>query len=1412
DAPAGTAGAARGWMLDDVKLVVRPSIDGPGAPEVVLYPAGGLRTADDLTGAGEAGSAWSAGPGWTLVDARATATTALASAGPPAWRLRDTEIDGERTRVWRFARSDGAAWGGTDAWGQTDARLVSPAIDLSAAAGRARLSFLHRVDLATNDTGDAASMGNQSIGIVEVSVFDPATGTFGPWEQLFDLPSGTPCRVGSGPDANGTTTCAGYNRRLDQRRPTGAGGYHLGVPFRTFGAEELRSLSLANGRPLAGSEHATVFGFGYSTGTYERAAFDLSPYSGEIVRVAFRGWARPGPPDPSRSGWWIADLSVDAEVLSGRPVDLRVRVGTDGSVDEGHLRVDSVGVVGTPYRFNLGIGVDGPSRLRAAPGTNVTITGTVANLGLSTRDSLELVGEPASLLGGSTTVLPSFVLRPAGSVGADRAPFELTVRVPPGRGNHTLTLRLLEAGAPVAGLGREEFLGNDVRTITIQAVEERRVAVDRFGARPNVVAAGVATTVEAVLADLGTTPESVQLRLHAKAPTAASATLVGEANLTLVPGGRGSVTFPFAPKETGLHELTLSVSGPTNETRRAVVAVGAVPTAFVEDAESNATTDRWTAARTPPSETAHAGEPGAPPNRATGREWHRTLEAFRGEASLLGGVESAAFRNGTSYPRHADAYVATPIVSLLEAPRPVETAGVAGASLSFAHRPRFAVGDGGVVEARIVDRYAPEDPLRSSFRFAGSDNFTNGWIRLVPDRGYGGATVDRPARVDASGRPLSLADLHPIPAPGGDRSAFDGFSDDWRSAVFDLASQTFPTDAVESGRGVARAGDPIPLLGERVQFRVRLGTREGTREPVNAPGQGWFVDDVSVSSSSALVTAPGAVPVPDNSAKRIHLRVENRGTFTEDFDLAYAAREAKGAERLFVRVPVPSVVIEPGASAVVPVEIAAPLDPQLASGPALLPIDVRSRANPLHLVRVDLAVDVVARAWADLAVELAAPPEFPERVPVLVSALVTNVGSNASKPVPVRFFAGTGDGAVVLGETTVPALAVGRDATVTFEATLPAGSAGPTVLRAVVDPDARAADLDRGNNEASRTVTVTRLVEADLAILPGDVSVLSAAGEPVSEVEGGTLVKVQAVVRNLGLRDATDASVQILVGSLPLKEAPVKVLGPGAETTVVATWIATPGNVTIEARVQSPPRVPEVSVGNNRAAARLLVRGFILDVVPVASSVPGSAGDAALLAARVTNRDRSVDRVAFSAEAGPLWTVEVEPPEALLAPEESTPVALTVRVPPGVTAGPHPVTLVARSTGLGRATSHTFEVVVAAERDLGIRFGPAALSGAGSALDAVLTNRGNGAVRAVVTGGGLEGWVVGPETVVVPAFGEARVRIPVAPRAGTAPGTYELGVTVSTAGAPDMTERVPVRVLPFGRARLSVDGLAERGA
>lgn len=717
-----------------------------------------------------------------------------------------------------------------------NARLVTPAVDLSQTDEDVAFSFDHVPAF------QALQKHSQAGGVVQVSVKDPLTNEWGPWEQIYQKPDQVNnfTRVEPGSDNSYAYDFTGGYEAIG--RPNGPFKEHPEDPFpRADPPFETSNQALY---PLPGGEY--YFNHCYSVDVeqdnpsgwddgcwtqggnvpWRSATFPLEEFAGETIRLAFHahkmpscnldhighaygnpGWQDDNPPSweffncpYEGQRWLVANLTTHQPVFTGQPVDLRLVAGTDGSVDEAHWAVDEIQVTADRYANNIGLHIDEQPD-PVGPGQTITLTGEIRNHGTQTRTDLAIQANPENVQGDLTlevqgeapargesdVATPTFTLNPgearAFTVTLDRSPF--------GTDNGTGQL-ILDAVQWNEAVNRFTLVPNDEVPSNLQ----HEASVDLLGPdpllgdvelSPSRVAPGGQATITVNATNPTTEPARVRLdcsvqRVQAHdpvnrrqqeepvplyAPEPVPCTRAGDAEATVqavtLDPGTTQLTLQTTPPQGGAYDVRLELS-PHDEPDRVLGAhetrlfSGDEPLVHFADFETpNGTAgqaDGW---------------------RVFGQHSLGFSEqrAARGNFSARLGIPDAAYDGDNNYATRAVTHLATPPIDLRNV-----TEG--DAALTAYHMARFAYGDGGLVQARVL-----ADEANNQWTHTPQDIE---WEPLEPVDGYDGHVTSYHVNV---GDPT---DPNQPPPPSDCRGTGGGVGD--------------PTNPAGVLRGGPGAGDP----------------------------------------------------------------------------------------------------------------------------------------------------------------------------------------------------------------------------------------------------------------------------------------------------------------------------------------------------------------------------------------------------------------------------------------------------------------------------------------------------------------------------------------------------------------------------------------------------------------------------
>jgi subtilase family serine protease/Tol biopolymer transport system component/fibronectin type 3 domain-containing protein len=257
-----------------------------------------------------------------------------------------------------------------------------------------------------------------------------------------------------------------------------------------------------------------------------------------------------------------------------------------------------------------------------------------------------------------------------------------------------------------------------------------------------------------------------------------------------------------------------------------------------------------------------------------------------------------------------------------------------------------------------------------------------------------------------------------------------------------------------------------------------------------------------------------------------------------------------------------------------------------------------------RLLRVQGLLPDLVVSPADILIE-PNPPEEGETVQVTVR--VRNAGERASAASLVRLVRGDPrSGGVLLGEASLPEVAVGGEAAVGF-AWDTTGARGEHVLFAVTDAAYGISESDESNNQASVGVEVTGPVPAG-----PDLEAVSLNLEPAAIATLPQSVQVTAVIRNRG-RDQAVSEVALYDGDPatvpPLMRRPVDLASRATTSLTFTVPVTSPGDHTFVVVADPDGTLAESDEDNNRASAVLTDPNNTVDLEIRASDVTLSATD-----------------------------------------------------------------------------------------------------------------------------------------------------------------------------------------------------------
>ncbi|MGQ0535899.1 MAG: hypothetical protein ACT4PT_07485, partial [Methanobacteriota archaeon] len=1086
--------------------------------------------------------------------------TLAGSAGNTAWNATAAIDAASRPTV---------AWSLSAVEPSSDTRLVAPVIDLSQVdSGNVTFRFLRNHSM---DHGNSESSPSASAAIVaEVQVCDRAVGSgtcrereaWGPWTQVFDA-RGAPPNVSA---SQGTAACSeqGFVFKGDFHGYDSA-AWKLGLPFDSRPGLELCRV---NDVPVERAHNVNYFWAGTTPGPV-LSAVDLTPFVGRIVRVAFRVWTNPSAQSGSLS-LELSDIEVVADAMTAGPLDLRFRAATDGSRPEGGWRIDDVRVLAETYERAVLLTVDGAMPTRLAPDRVLPIPVTVRNLGNATGDLTVVLAADGSL------PLPRLELAPgaeasqrnytvedgrvrigyalgrgltAAGGSADGASVAFRARFDPGTvGTANFTLSIEEGSGTSTTPLATEVPGLSRSRFRVGAVVAADLLV-RLGLDPVRLVAENSTNATLVIENNGTVHETVSPRLTLERFAGGAFTPVLTVPVpaaTLGPGETRTVTQRF---DVGQDPAAYRVVAEVGDERASEVLLARVSgVARTDDFETEEDRRRFRA------------EPAGSP-------WEGTDEdSARGSFSYRFGPRLEDYEDGAGYPGGFNTTLTSDATDLRVVPGD-------RAFLTFLYKARFGPDDGFVVEAQTLD---PESGAAVSAP-----------IPLTPIGGYPGNTTS------VDGGQDGVSNINPL----GSRPAFAGFSTEWRLAEFDLGAAA--------------------LMGEVVRFIFRVGTIE-TPSTTGQRGQGFLLDEISVSPYRLRIL-PGTqrLPIADGTTKEFHLRLENAGTAEDDVRLELDEDRSRLPRKIdLFRVLDPSVRLAPGGAKVLRVEAATPVDVGLLSDLFYGTIVARSAIDATRTATGRIDVNVSVGEHPNLATEVSvegAMDGVEEQVNTTVVAVVTNRGTAASLPTDVRFVARhvETNRTQEFGVRSLGALASALDggasdavAVVTAD-WKPESLRGPWEVTAEVDAARRLLDFDRASNRASTVVLVVAQRRPDVSVEPREIRVVGLAGLPLDRVAAGDLVRVEAVLRNLGVAPAVNVTAKLLVGDVILKEATFSLLRPGERLLLTGQQFVEAGS----ARVRVVVETESIESRRDNNAASVLLSVLATDLV-LSATPATAAGDA----------------------------------------------------------------------------------------------------------------------------------------------------------------------------------------------------------
>ena len=1131
----------------------------------------------------------------------------------------------------------------------SEARLVTPAFDLSRIAGdNARLAFWHRFAFGQQNSTTAPLASG---GVVEISVLDAQTGEWGGWEQIY---ASEDMRVGAGHLTRRDGLRGGYTGYTANHSAANDGLRRFDPPFENIATKErphaVQFLYTGNSREIEqrtitpGSTDYVYPMEGSERDGWLREEFDVSEHLGRKVRFAFHylyspydmdrqaaEWAQLDAPDqesPSgdveangRTGWWVSDVAVIGDVLVGKPVQLRARVGTDANVEDGHFLLDDIGVFGARYRNNVGIFVDPtPDAYGGYNSSVVTIPVTIRNLGDSVRRDLALEIRSAKgaveLVSGSgpagnvtledgAHVLKGFTLGPGQSAVA-----LVKVHTPRvlSRTDDTLVLQLREenpttTNEPFAAITNNEVQGILVRYVDFRLQQRPELEIVRTAIRQAAPAPGdrvdfvvtarnpghgpfelVAECAASTITDHGAVDHE-RTAVHTPALAAEYPCAIA-GDLSLAAKESTELTFSATPTKAGFlsFEVTLRLVGVENRTLRAGAPVGTSLVTYRETFDE------------PSSMSNFSGREGT-----SGILWS-TRGHDRAGALLLGLNETDA--GSANYATGCPGGVC------LARTRAVDLHNYSAATpayLSFWHLDRLARHDGAQVRAQV---------LLNELRPLSSTSWSTECI-LRPLGGYEGNVSQRlqsgdvpPDSNPAFGTP-PYAQNHR--ETGTDFFVTKGgiWEETWSLALFELPATC---------QSVQPGGGSVPLLGRTVRFSFYafLGSPGGVLD--RGAGHGFIVDEISVGPLALDVRPIKAqrANLLDNTTKGFNVVLENLGSMPDVVRVEFDALNSS-APTGSISVPARTFTLQPGERVIATVNVTLPRDPSLLPADFKAHIIARSVLDPNAAGSTVLDLFFGPREWAELELTVEPPAGIvQEATETFIPIRVENNGLVDSVPSRVRIVDEWAGGRIehTLDLPSMPSYAQSAEEALRvleFRWRPERGSIGPHVLTFEADPEVRGEEYTRLNNRVELVVEVSDLLIPDLHIANFTaLSIRNAVGGSVSpgfdadvaryEVTAGEVVSFDLKVANTGRAGATNVNVRPFIGALSLPSKTIPYIAPGTEAVVTFNWLAQKGEhkVEFDVRIEQVELTSANNVYPGRGVTLLTVKGYevAIDITP----------------------------------------------------------------------------------------------------------------------------------------------------------------------------------------------------------------------
>lgn len=1176
-------------------------------------------------------------------------------------------------------------------------------------------------------------------------------------------------------------------------------------------------------KPLASTE------VGAGSGWTQRQA-DLSPLIGQEARFGFlaRSGVTCNTPPASVTG-----LEVRAETLAASAMRLRLRAGTDSTVSDGGWGLDALQIVGLLYTDNVAIVLSDASSTRDVSGDGpVILKGKVRNLSGQTiprmileahavpktaggsapsLEPMDALGLPAGAAGGPLIQLGPFPLLPAGTPNqggqpVDEFPFEVHVHLPPGvlpGSQYEVSLRLLARqtadGPPIAW--RDESMGDHQRTIAIKIDPKSDVQAWSGTAVPSVATVSTPITLRLNVANLGNTEASALVQPQIRRigdPFFVNPTPLAPQTAAPDPdGGEATLEWTWAPAERGVYafDAVIRPSYSTLDARLAVdyFFVDAPPLYVQEDFETE-TRDDWSHFPT-----------GAP---MCGRqdEWASTTEdAWGGSTSFRVGVPRDAYSPPTN-ARYASAQE-----SRLVAPRASLTAAwdvgtdladtfddqpVTSPFVTFRFQRRLASDDGVVLEARA---YRPgEESFRDAVPFT-----------LTPVGGYDTSMPSRSATCTFVPRALG----------GGPGPTADG--NGWELASFPLAGVT------------------PKLLGEDVEFSLRFNSDDENQE------QAFYVDSFSISAFHARFEPTiQKADLVDNATKTYRFKVTNDGDAADTFHVSIRPDLSFLPPDIGLTLAPTHLTLERGESGYVEVGLATPLTRFQTSGPGpIVSLEVISEQDPNQVGSARLVIEnYQPRRWPDLKASISlgsgVSPNLVAGDAAAVRVTVENLGLGASRPTNVLVLACPGQGqrdevlqackdalasasdirSVRIAELQLGVLPSRSDvssqfaaltrATFAFEWSPDRSGRGPFTLVAIADPNGRLVEYDTEDNIAFLPVALLGSQRPDIALVPGSLRVLNAAGAEVHSERAGSRLTIQASFENLGPVEARDALLR-LTNQFVLREQRVPSIPAGATVDIQANWVALPGNWLVAAEAIVPQ--VELDASNNRGTWLLSIRKAGLQLEGVPQTVLVSPGVAEARTFTLRNQGDLPQDVSLQAVEPAGVEVTFRPDRAALAPNEDVTITMVVKAT-GTRAANFNLEVLARGSSADVApASASVLLLLRPTRTIEAQASPVWFASTSQDVPLRIRSGPDLDETVLLTATSPAGWSVDlPEGILeIPKGTEVAVPLRVHVPADYAPGAYDLFIFADGKPLAQVEVRVQARVawsISVARTDIDVEG------